>query len=129
MASVQDLIEGLEQTGTGEPQLKWFADYAEKYPKASAEEAIDAARNRMKITREEFLRETCIADVTLAKADHIAAGKPLSDLMGKPPPDSKGEELKKLGVAIAEAITNKMREEGEKRIIPVTAASVAKKKD
>ena len=73
MATGMDVIEGLRRTGTGEAKLKVGLDFLERNKNASGLEVIEA------------MRTAGVSPVTLAKADRLAGGTPLSDLLPPPP--------------------------------------------
>lgn len=94
--SAQAVIEGLEKTGTGEGKLRVARQFLERKPGASGTELVA------------HLKEQGISPVTLAKAEHLASGKNLDDLLGTPPKQSKEASEERLGKIIGEKLGEAM---------------------
>lgn len=78
--TVAEVIEGLALTGTGPAKLERMRLYAE--------------RERPGVPKDEFCDWVSrhISAVTAEKARHLAAGRPLDELLGQPPPRSREKE-------------------------------------
>jgi hypothetical protein len=139
MATVHDLIDGLEKTGTGERQLTALRRFAAERPMASAGETVEWMKRERSanlftgktgLVYSPFVVDTGIGDVTVAKAEHLAAGRPLEDLLGKPPPNYEGEKMIALAKTVAQAVAEKMDERqqqaNERNELPGTADAVKK---
>src|ERR1700738_833860 len=86
MATAIEVTDMLEKTGTGEGYLRICQDFCREHHNSSGGELVDhllQLRQNAMMSGEPILGPQ---PGTIDKARHLAAGRPLSDLMGKPPP-------------------------------------------
>lgn len=83
----EELIEGLRQTGTGEPKLLNAQEYLDGHPSATPAEMVAALEAQGAVLKAHGAGWPA---GTVAKARHLLAGKSITELLGNPP--KLGEE-------------------------------------
>lgn len=91
MSTVLDVIEGLKETGTGEAKIERMQRHAIENP------SLEADAFCAWVDRE-------VSPVTARKARHLAAGQPLSELLGVPPPSSREKQAMDVAGAMRDLV-------------------------